>query len=555
MNSALQPGSLWPRLGFFCNFLHFKVVHRICTGEHKAQGARSHAMSHHAVSGRALAAFRDAVGSHRRPPQRKDVRTCKKQRPIWTRKATSGSQRDFFRAPSTTIGYRPLGTMAWISASAFPRFKSRRVASTSVAAALLTLAFVASCGNPQHGFSPSARSASATSTATSPVSITPTGTNTQAVLTSSPTSTAASGSTLGGAATVALSSTTASTSTPIAASASATVKPCVDVEPPPDPMWPDGNCKRWAAETTECTAAWFANFCDVSCGRCIPEGASMMSAMPPAPKPCVDAPPPDDPKWPGATCADWASQTKSCTESWFANFCDISCARCIPEGGLPVQPGPPDCSAEKLPKVSGGGGYATRYWDCCQPHCSQFNGHKCGQDGTSQTGDNNSSCNGGGSFACYDESPRAVSTCLSYGHIAKANPNCGACYRIEFTGEGQYNKDDPGSKLIKGKQMIVKVTNTGGDVAGNQFDMMIPGGGVGKFNACSRQWNASDLGAQYGGFLTDCMGTHSAKKECVLKECMKIPAGKAREGCIWFVDWLQAADNPKFNSQQTDCPF
>jgi hypothetical protein len=182
-------------------------------------------------------------------------------------------------------------------------------------------------------------------------------------------------------------------------------------------------------------------------------------------------------------------------------------------------------------------------------------GHRCNQDGTSITSNNQSACSGGGSFACYDGAPRAVSTCLSYGNIAKANPNCGQCYRIEFTGEGQYSKTDPGSMLIKGKQMIVKVTNTGGDVANNQFDMMIPGGGVGKFDACSRQWGTKDLGAQYGGFLTNCTGGHDAKKECVRKECMKIPAGKARDGCIWFVDWLQVADNPKFNSTQTNCPF
>jgi hypothetical protein len=271
------------------------------------------------------------------------------------------------------------------------------------------------------------------------------------------------------------------------------------------------------------------------------------------PEPCEDLEPEPREDWPGATCENWALESDACNESWFAEYCDISCGRCVPEGGLPEQPMPPDCSA--LPQVSGGDGFATRYWDCCQPHCSQFDGHRCSQDGTSRTGDSNSACNGGGSFACYDEAPRAVDECLSYGHFAKANPNCGGCYRIQFTGEGQHNVNDPGSRLIKGKQMIIKVTNTGSDVAGNQFDLMIPGGGVGQFNACSRQWNTSDLGAQYGGFLSECTGGHSDKKECVRQECMKIPAGPARDGCIWFVDWFEVADNPKFTSQQTDCPF
>jgi hypothetical protein len=281
-------------------------------------------------------------------------------------------------------------------------------------------------------------------------------------------------------------------------------------------------------------------------------GAGMAGS---AGKACMNVEPPPDPDWPDATCENWATETTECTAPWFANYCDVSCGRCVPEGGTGGSGGQPtvDCSGE--PQVSGGNGYATRYWDCCQPHCAQQSGHRCSQDGTSSTGDQNSACNGGGAFACYDEAPRRVSDCLSYGHIAKSNPNCGQCYRIQFTGEGQHNVNDPGSKLIKGKQMIVKVTNTGGDVGGSQFDLMIPGGGVGQFNACSRQWGTSDLGAQYGGFLTECTGSHAQKKDCVRQECMKIPAGRARDGCLWFVDWFEVADNPKFTSQSTNCPF
>ena len=331
-------------------------------------------------------------------------------------------------------------------------------------------------------------------------------------------------------------------------------EPCEDKLPPPDPEWPDATCQNWATETTECEADWFAEYCDISCGRCVPEGGNPTPE--PEPEKCEDLEPPPDPEWPGATCAEWASETEECGADWFAEYCDISCGRCVPEGGVPEEPsGAIDCSGEGLPNVVGGDGFATRYWDCCQPHCAQFDGHKCSQDGTTRTGDGTSSCNGGGSFACYDEAPRAVSDCLSYGHIAKANPNCGACYRLQFTGEGYHTASDPGSQLIKGKQMIVKVTNTGSDVAGNQFDLMVPGGGVGQFNACSRQWGTNDLGAQYGGFLTECQGSHAQRKECVRTECMKIPAGPARDGCLWFVDWFQVADNPKFTSQQVDCPF
>lgn len=283
-----------------------------------------------------------------------------------------------------------------------------------------------------------------------------------------------------------------------------------------------------------------------------------------AQKPCVDVKPPPDPTWPDATCESWATETQECKAAWFATYCDVSCGRCVPaggggsgsgSGGSGGQATAVDCSTKGLPNVTSGNGYATRYWDCCQPHCAQFDGHRCEQNGTTKTGNTQSSCSGGGSYACYDEAPKAVNECLSYGYIAKTNPNCGQCYRIQFTGEGQHNAADPGSKLIKGKQMVVKVSNTGGDVANNQFDLMIPGGGVGQFNACSKQWGTSDLGAQYGGFLTNCTGSHSAKKECVRQNCMKIPAGAGRDGCLWFVDWFQVADNPKFTSVQTDCPF
>jgi hypothetical protein len=279
-----------------------------------------------------------------------------------------------------------------------------------------------------------------------------------------------------------------------------------------------------------------------------------------AAKPCVDVQPPPTPEWPDATCENWATETTECKAAWFAPYCDVSCGRCVPEGGgggmgSGGAPAAVDCSTKGLPNVSGGDGYATRYWDCCQPHCAQFDGHRCNSDGTTRTGNTQSSCSGGGSFACYDEAPKAVNECLSYGYVAKANPNCGGCFRIQFTGQGQHNANDPGSKAIKGKQMIVKVSNTGGDVANNQFDLMIPGGGVGQFNACSTQWGTNDLGAQYGGFLASCSGSYSAKKDCVRQQCMKIPAGAGRDGCLWFVDWFQIADNPKFTSQSTDCPF
>lgn len=52
--------------------------------------------------------------------------------------------------------------------------------------------------------------------------------------------------------------------------------------------------------------------------------------------------------------------------------------------------------------------------------------------------------------------------------------------------------------------MVVQVTNTGSDLSKNNFDIAIPGGGVGLFNGCSNQWNApvDGWGDRYGGVHT-----------------------------------------------------
>lgn len=158
---------------------------------------------------------------------------------------------------------------------------------------------------------------------------------------------------------------------------------------------------------------------------------------------------------------------------------------------------------------------------------------------------------------CYSEAPRAVSRMVSYGDVAVPSPSCGQCFHIQFTGFSHNAGEDPGSVNITGKHMIVKVTNTGGDVQAGQFDLLIPGGGVGAFNACSTQWGVSnaDLGAQYGGFLTSCGGDHAARKQCVRDKCNAVlPAGDLRDGCLWFVDWLEIADNPAFRYEPIACP-
>ena len=114
----------------------------------------------------------------------------------------------------------------------------------------------------------------------------------------------------------------------------------------------------------------------------------------------------------------------------------------------------------------------------------------------------------------------------------------------------------------------MQATNIGHDVAGGQFDLLIPGGGVGLFDACTSQWGVGDpsqLGAQYGGFLSACQAEvgasdHEAVKTCVRNRCQAVfnndtfSDADLLAGCEWFVDWYNAADNPNLNYREVECP-
>jgi len=167
--------------------------------------------------------------------------------------------------------------------------------------------------------------------------------------------------------------------------------------------------------------------------------------------------------------------------------------------------------------------------------------------------DAKNACEGGGTaYMCWNASPWAVSDTLSYGFAAASGGNyvCGRCYQIQFTGSG-HNGNNAGVGALNGKTMIIQIINNGG-VAADQFDLLIPGGGVGALNACSSQWGSSDLGAQYGGFLNGCSGN----KDCVRQKCQTIFANKPElmEGCDWFLGWFNAADNPNFVFKPIACP-
>lgn len=226
------------------------------------------------------------------------------------------------------------------------------------------------------------------------------------------------------------------------------------------------------------------------------------------------------------------------------------------------------------PLTNGCDGYATRYWDCCKPHCGWSSNSASGALASCDASDNNlgnadaaNSCEGGPAYLCHSNAPWAVSDTLAYGFAAVAalgsSDICGKCYQVDFTGGSQAGSD-PGSAALVGKSMIVQAINIGGDVGSGQFDIAIPGGGVGAFNACSMQWSvpASQLGAQYGGFLADCKQSSgsdlAAIKSCVKQKCTSVFETKnlteLAAGCQWFVDWFQAADNPKLKYAEVACP-
>jgi hypothetical protein len=227
-----------------------------------------------------------------------------------------------------------------------------------------------------------------------------------------------------------------------------------------------------------------------------------------------------------------------------------------------------------LPPIQGGtNGYATRFWDCCKPHCGWQSNvpsgtnpvTSCNQSNASLGSDysQQSSCNGGGAYLCQGLAPWSVNNQVAYGYAATSSGDvCGRCFQLQFTGNSHNGGNDPGSQALLGKQMIVQAINIGSDVAGGQFDILTPGGGVGTFNACSTQWgvSASELGAQYGGFLSACQtgGGYAAAKSCVASRCSSVFGSRGltelAAGCSWFVDWFQAADNPSLVYKEVACP-
>ncbi len=292
---------------------------------------------------------------------------------------------------------------------------------------------------------------------------------------------------------------------------------------------------------------------------------------------CVDTPRSSE------SCAD-AKAWGFCTQTWFSN-CQVTCGTCSSgsgNGGAPSAGGATSTTVgggsatggaattatggstggASVPLLSNGTqGKTTRYWDCCKPSCgwkanAQAAGKSspatsCAKDGSTTVGpDDKNACEGGPAYQCNWGAPWQAGPNLSYGYAAFNGSNCGKCYQLDFTGTG----DNAGAKALAGKTMIVQAVNIG-SIEANQFDLLIPGGGVGVMDACTKnnaQWGAGTGGAQYGGFLTTC-GTNMS---CITDMCKTAFGSNAAlmAGCSWFVGWFGAANNPGIKYAEVSCP-
>lgn len=234
--------------------------------------------------------------------------------------------------------------------------------------------------------------------------------------------------------------------------------------------------------------------------------------------------------------------------------------------------GSANASAEESKYLNAGAGgqqgFATRYWDCCMPHCAwpEHGGaaKTCDAKGKTPIGNNSGSiCSNGQGTTCTSQIPIIVSDKLAYAFAATPgnDATCGKCFALTFTGTGKY-ETKANHQALKGKTLVVMASNIGYDVQGGQFDIMIPGGGVGAFNGCAAMgWG--DQGAQYGGLLSKCedeVGYDgdllTKRKECLKEKCNKSFANdtQAKEGCLFLATWMEAAGNPNHTYKEVECP-
>ncbi|CAG9855610.1 unnamed protein product [Phyllotreta striolata] len=202
-----------------------------------------------------------------------------------------------------------------------------------------------------------------------------------------------------------------------------------------------------------------------------------------------------------------------------------------------------------MPNGVSGDGITTRYWDCCAPSCAYYGYlpagmhpvQTCQKDGyTNSTEENNaqSGCQAGGvAYTCSNQIPYLKNATLAYGWAAASftggldYSQCCSCFLLSFKGR------------LTGKKFLVQNVNTGPYLATNQFDLQIPGGGVGLYNlGCMTQWNTSEDG--WGDRITGVKDEEQCK---ILPEVLQ-------PGCRFRFEYMEGIDNPDVSFEQVKCP-
>jgi len=194
----------------------------------------------------------------------------------------------------------------------------------------------------------------------------------------------------------------------------------------------------------------------------------------------------------------------------------------------------------------------TQYWDACKPSCGWsgkggLRASSCNISGGGKAkNDDRSACDAGGtSYTCMDQAPRKVGN-VSFGYAAINMGDCGDCYQLDFP---------------NGHVMVVMKSNIGNLNEGAEFDLMIPGGGAGDFDALTNQVKQSgvsnpDMGSRYGGFRLACNNSVSCVKQKCDATFKNLP--DLRAGCNWYADNLgtnnASFDNPVVKYKKVTCP-
>ncbi|KAJ3339894.1 hypothetical protein HDU93_007668 [Gonapodya sp. JEL0774] len=296
---------------------------------------------------------------------------------------------------------------------------------------------------------------------------------------------------------------------------------------------------------TQMVAADYSDFNAWGCAKWFPSGIGSASPPPAAQRTC------------DTIYAAFKAGTQMSNQD-YSDWSAWSCAKWFASGiGSPSSPPatpPPSPPAtggySVVPGGLSGDAKTTRYWDCCKPSCG-WSGNTglgvgsriCSKSGNTLTDSNvMSGCGGGGStgpedgfsYTCIDNQPIVINDQLAYAFAAAPfsdMSSCCACYELTFT-----------SGPVAGKKLVVQKVNTGGDLGSNQFDLQIPGGGLGIFDGCSKQFgvDANTWGARYGG-------VSSAAGCGVLPQSLQA-------GCNFRFGWFQGADNPSATFKQVTCP-